>query len=203
LSGNNTYTGATAINAGSLRITGKLGPTAVTVGASGTLAGFGDGLNTGVIGGATTVNGTLRANAAPVNATDRLTFSTSLVLAGNTTFDIDGANYTGVTLSAADSLTYGGSLNINFLSAATPGTYDLFNFTDSNPGAFTAVAVTSIGSLTGGSGVWSGTFGDTIYTFTEATGDFVVSAIPEPSSFAIFAGLVGAASAGLRRRRRV
>lgn len=204
LSGVNTFTGATTISAGSVRVTGKLGATAITVGASGTLAGFGDGLNTGVIGGATTVDGTLRANDGPLNASDRLTFSSTLNLAStaNTTFDISGANYTGVTLSTVNSLTYGGSLNVNFSGAPLEGTYDLFNFTDSNPGAFTAVAVTSVGSLTSSSGVWSGTFGGTSYTFTEATGDLVVSAIPEPSSFAAFAGLAGVAAVGLRRRRR-
>jgi fibronectin-binding autotransporter adhesin len=170
----------------------------VTVNSSGLLTGA------GTFAGAVSVNGGLRPNSDPSNNTDRMSFNSTLSLAGNTTFDISGANYTGVTLSTSNSLTYGGNLNVNFIGAPVEGTYDLFNFTASNPGAFTAVAVTSIGSLTSSSGVWSGTFGGTSYTFTEATGDLVVAAaaIPESSSFAAFAGLVGVATVGLRRRRR-
>lgn len=194
--------GTVRVDAGTLQFAqgfSKTGTGSITVNSGGTLAGSNASLT-----GAATVNpgGILRPNANPLNATNRLTFTGTLNLLGNTTFDISGANYTGVTLSTAESLTYGGNLNFNFIGAPVEGSYDLFNFTDSNTGSFTAVAVTSIGSLTNDSGVWSGTFGGVTYTFTQATGDLLVSAIPEPSSFAAFAGLVGVAAVGLRRRRR-
>jgi autotransporter-associated beta strand protein len=199
-SGSNTYTGTTAVNGGKLNVTGSLANSTVTVGASGTLAG------TGTIGGLTTVNGALRPNTSPLNDTSRLTFSTGLTLASTatTTFDIDGANFTGVTLSTTESLAYNGALSISFTGTAVPGTYDLFNFTDSNTGSFTGVSIAgsySIPALTNNSGIWSGNNGGLDFVFTQSTGDLVIS-VPEPSAFALLAGLAGMGCVGLRRRRR-
>jgi autotransporter-associated beta strand protein len=201
LSGASTYTGATNINGGSLLITGSLANTTVTVGASGTLGG------TGSIAGATTINGALRPNTAPINNTSRLTFASGLTLAGTsvTTFDIDGANFTGVTLSTAESLTYNGALSISFTGTAIPGTYDLFNFTDTNTGSFTGVSISgsySIPVMNNNSGIWTGTSDGFDFTFTQSSGDLLISAVPEPSAFALLAGLAGIGYVGLRRRRR-
>ena len=42
-----------------------------------------------------------------------------------------------------------------------------------------------------------------IYAFDNATGELAItSAVPEPSAFAAFAGLVGLVAVGARRRRR-
>jgi autotransporter-associated beta strand protein len=202
LSQASNYVGNWAVNAGTLRATNATGSAtgtgSLTVAASGTVAG------TGFIGGATTVNGSLRANTAPVDNTSRLTFGSTLTLGGTgtTTFDIDGSNFTGVTLSTADTLTFGGSLAFNFVNSITPGTYDLFNFTDSNTGSFSSVSVTSIGALSASSGVWSGTYGASSYSFSELTGDLTVSAVPEPSTWAAIAGLAGLGFAASRRRRK-
>ena len=167
----------------------------VTVNSGGVLSGL------GTFSGAVTVNGGLRPNALPVNDTSRLSFTSSLTLAGTsvTTFDFDGANFTGVSVTGASSL--GGGLNFSFTGSALDGTYDLFNFGTAPTGSFASVNVTSIGALTFSSGIWSGTFGGKSYEFTESTGDLVISAVPEPSSFAALAGLVGLGFAASRRRR--
>ena len=74
LTGNNTYSGATAVNAGTLIVNGKhSGTGAITVAAAGTLAGK------GTLAGATTVNGTLMVGDD--GASDKgLTFSGTLKL---------------------------------------------------------------------------------------------------------------------------
>jgi hypothetical protein len=57
-------------------------------------------------------------------------------------------------------------------------------------------------AFTSNSGVWTGTALDgTVFTFTNATGLFNVSSIPEPSTFAAFMGLAGLGCAFMRRRR--
>ncbi|TIV25623.1 MAG: hypothetical protein E5V90_26665, partial [Mesorhizobium sp.] len=59
LSGTNTYTGATTVDAGRLRVDGSLGNTAVSVNSSGTLAGV------GTIAGPVTVDGTIAPGDSP------------------------------------------------------------------------------------------------------------------------------------------
>lgn len=206
-SGGNVAFNGTTNSLGSLSITnaratfasGGTTTGAVTVNSTGTLAG------SGTLNGATSIDGTLRTNTAPINDTARLTFGSTLLLGAtaNTIFDIDGANYTGVTLTSANSLTYGGGLAFNFVNGVTIGSYDLFNFTAAAPGSFSSVSVTSFGALSPNAGVWSGTYGGFDFAFTESTGDLLValSVIPEPSAFAVLAGIVGLGFAASRRRR--
>lgn len=200
--------GSIVVNGGTALFSGtftKTGTGVITVNTGGTLGGVG-----GILGGAATIasGGTLRPNTAPTDNTSRLSFSTSLTLASGsaTTFDIDGSNFTGVTLSTAETLTFGGAAKINFVSTIDPGTYDLFNFTDSNTGNFASVDITqgltSIGGLTLDTGVWSATYGDRSYSFSQLTGDLtVLVAVPEPSTWAAIFGAVGLAFAAGRRRR--
>lgn len=195
LAGANTYTGPTSVSGGKLLVTGSLANSTLTIASGGVFGG------TGTVGGATSVNGQLRPNTTPIDSTSRLTFTNTLVLAGDTTFDINGANFTGVTLTSADSLTFGGDLHINFIAGIASGTYDLFNFTDSNTGSFASVSLTSIGALTSSAGVWSGVYGGNSYVFSELTGDLTVSAVPEPSTWAAVAGAIGLGFAAWRRRR--
>ena len=212
--GNVSFNGA-ANGLGSLTITNATANFAsggttngtVTVNSGGVLAG------TGTLSGAVTVNGSLRPNTAPANAASRINFSnasSSLTLnsSATTTFDLDGANYTGVTSTGATA--FNGALAINLINSLSTGTYsyNLFDF-GSQSGSFSSVGITSVGSLTrngasSGTGTWSGNYGLSSYQFSESEGvlGITVSAIPEPSTWAAFAGLSGLAFAAGRRRRR-
>jgi hypothetical protein len=201
----------TVRNATAVFASGSTTPGTTTVNGGGVLALTGSGNAT--LSGAVTVNGSLRPNTSPLNTTSRFNFSNasnSLTLSSTatTTFDIDGANYTGVTATGATA--FNGALAINLVNSLTAGSYsyNLFDF-GSQSGAFTSVGITSVGSLSrdgaaSGIGTWSGAFGLNTYLFTESDGilGITVSAIPEPSTWAAFAGLSGLAFAAGRRRRR-
>lgn len=130
LSGANTYTGATTISAGTLRINGNHGSAsgAVTVANGGTLGGSGS------IGSATTVQsgGTL----APGNSPGVLTFQDDLTLdAGSATVmeiagTTRGTGYDGIDIGGV--FTMNGSLSISADTHIAGGTYDLFGINGSS-----------------------------------------------------------------------
>jgi len=207
LTGASTYTGNTAVNGGTLLVNGSLANTAVTVGVSGTLGG------SGTIAGATVVNGTL----APGNSPGLLTFGSSLTLnSGSSTLMQVGGNTTAGTdydkVAVTGALTFGGSLVVSSYDLGG-GTYDiaqaatlhLFSF-GSESGNFSSVSVVGT-SLTYDSGTssWFATgINGFDYNFALATGDLVISAtsaVPEPSTYALFAGLAGLTFVITRRRR--
>lgn len=130
-----------------------------------------------------------------------LDFTTVALTAPSITLGIDGAGAAQIT---AGSYTYADSLFLNFGSAAVAGTYDLFDFSGTVTSGLGSVSLTGLHSLalSGESGVWTGTTGGYTFTFTEATGDLVVSAIPEPSTFGLLAGVVTLGVCAIRRRRR-
>jgi autotransporter-associated beta strand protein len=197
----NTYDGAFAVAAGTLLVNGNLGGTGLTVGAGARLGGI------GTITAATTVNsgGTL----APGNSPGVLNFTGPLTLAGNAAFELDGTargtGYDGIN-TGAGLLTYGGTLDLSFGSAFLSGntTFDLFQIGGGGQtGTFSSVASTSFYEFTLNSGnSFSATdqLGNT-WSFNHGTGDLSFTAVPEPSSYAIFAGLAGLGLASLRRRR--
>ena len=198
------YTGTTQVNAGSLIVNSDNSQAtgAVTVAAGALLGG------SGIVGGATTINGTL----SPGNSPGVLSIA-SLVLGGSSTslFEINGTtrgtNYDGVNITGATAPTYGGTLSLIFGNGsafADNTTFDLFNFSGSVSGAFGSVISSGFYA-----GTWTnnndGTFkfeqGSQTLTFSQATGDIAV--VPEPGAVVLAGlGIAAAAARALRRRQK-
>jgi hypothetical protein len=138
-----------------------------------------------------------------------LSFSDALTLAGTTTMEINGTTR-GVggydAVDVAGLLTYGGTLTMSFGSTTTVGTtYDLFGINGTQSNSFTGITIggTYAVALSESLGYWTG---DDIannlrFVFTQSSGDLEITAIPEPSAYAAFAG-IGMVGFALYRRRR-
>lgn len=207
LTGTNTYAGQTTVGNGqesgriTLRIDGdNSGATGdVIVENHSTLTG------SGTIGGGTTLrNG---ASLNPGNSPGILTFNDTLTLeAGSTTtMEIDGTTrgteYDGIDVAGL--LTFGGDLVITSDSTILEGTYNLFDIQGSSAGDFNSITLAGVAynddSLAKAGEEWSIEIGGIRYTFSEATGAFVV--VPEPGAFALLTGLISLGWIVLRRRK--
>lgn len=200
-----TYTGSTAVLAGTLLMNGtNSGSGPVLIDAGATLGG------SGKFAGLVTVYGTL----APGNSPGLLT-SGSLVLGASATTLIQltgtgrGTGFDAYDVTFAGGLTYGGELSFDITTAFALGTtLDIFSFTGSYSGGFANVVATGAGYggftfTNAGSGIWSNTVGETTIQFSEATGDITFyAAIPEPGTMALAGIGIAAATWHLRRRRR-
>ncbi|MBB3148398.1 fibronectin-binding autotransporter adhesin [Phyllobacterium trifolii] len=133
LTGTNSYTGATNVNAGTLLVNGNqsaaTGPTSVGIGA--TLGGI------GIIGGSVTVADGGAINPGGVgNAAGSLTINGSLALNNNSTlnYNFGQANVTGGAfndlINVGGNLTLDGTLNITQTPGGTlgPGLYRVMNY---------------------------------------------------------------------------
>jgi autotransporter-associated beta strand protein len=214
---NNTYSGGTVVDSGTLLIDGNAGTGAVSVGAAGTLGG------SGTIAGLTTINGAL----APGTTFGKLTFTaagsagTALTLTStaHTVMQISnttpGTGHDQIALTGTGNLlSYGGVLTLSIGGLIQEGAYDLFSFTNE---VASGVGVGSFSSITFAGGIYSGTFTDAgntgvwtstasngqVFTFTESTGDLLVAAVPEPSVVALLGLGLSVGVVLIARRRRV
>jgi hypothetical protein len=201
--------GNTTISSGIFSVNGTLGGDgAKIVGSSATLKG------NGTIAGPTTIQA--GATLAPGNSPGLLTFTGNLTLAGTTTIEVKGAgtdrgvdNANGYdAIDVTGLLTYGGTLTMSFDNTPVAGTtYDIFGIYGTQAGDFGAVTFGGTYSiaepLTNTLGIWSGDdlVNNLHYVFTQSSGDLVVTAIPEPATYAALAGL-GMIGFVLYRRRR-
>lgn len=217
LTGANTYTGATLVSGGSLVLasTGSIANSATVTVASGAnfdvsavsggyLLGAAQALNgNGTVTGNTSIAGNLR----PGNSPGVLTFTNALTLnsTANTTMEIQntglgrGTDYDGVTVG--NLLTYGGTLTLSMTTLVANHAYNLFDF-GSQTANFSSVVFSGgayAGTFVHAAGFWTATTAGQTFSFDLASGDLLVSAIPEPSSVALLltAGLIG----GWVRRR--
>lgn len=202
--------GGTTITSGALAVNGHLGGSlAVSDGA--TLSG------SGFISGATIVHD--GGSLAPGNSPGALLLGDTLTLSGAsiTTLQIGATGTAGVdydTVSVANLLTFGGTLNIvatdlggGPYAFAEAGTFNLFSF-GSQTGNFTAVSVNGFDlSYNAGLSNWGAVNIDGFdYTFSLADGQLTAAAstaVPEPATWAAILGFValGAAAYGRRRAR--
>jgi autotransporter-associated beta strand protein len=219
LTGTNTYTGATNVNAGTLNIASggsTHASSAVEISNSGSALAVNGTVNgtllanasttisgTGTVGGAATVSGNLN----PGNSAGLLTFGSSLALANTTatTMEIDGITRGGQydAIDIATSLAYDGALTLDLGAAFGAGThtFNLFNFA-SQSGSFDSISLTGFYSgfmVNDGFGVWSATTnsGDETWSFTQDDGNLSLTVIPEPR-----AALLGSLGLLILLRRR-
>jgi autotransporter-associated beta strand protein/T5SS/PEP-CTERM-associated repeat protein len=118
LTGTNTYSGPTAVNAGTLRVDGSLGTGAVTVANAATLTGAGS------IGGAVTVqNGGILAGASGSTLT-----MASLVLNASSNTNVAIGRPSATLFDVSGNLTIAGTLNITNAGGYGSGVYHLFEY---------------------------------------------------------------------------
>ena len=198
VTGNSTYSGATTVSAGRLKVNGSLGSGGLSVAASAWLMG------TGTVNGPVTVSGTFSPGSSPGVIT-----LGSLVLTSTSTTIIEvlgatrGTSYDGIDIATASGLTYGGLLSFEFGgSALADGTYDIFNFAGTSSGSFASLDSTGFyaGTWTNNSnGSFTLVKDAQTLTFSQSTGDIIV--VPEPTTLALAAAGAAALACALRRRR--
>lgn len=144
-----------------------------------------DGAGTLTLGGVNTFTGNTLINVGTLSLADNAQLAFAYI----------GGGFN--TISGAGSLVLNGDFSFD-LTGAADGTYsiissDLLSRT-SIGGTFTVAGWTESNS------VW--TSADGLASFSELSGQLIVSSIPEPAIATLLAGLGGVAIAGLRRRRR-
>ncbi|GAB5561647.1 MAG: hypothetical protein SynsKO_32940 [Synoicihabitans sp.] len=195
LSGANTYTGATTISAGTLNFANSSGSAtgtgAVTIANGAFLTG------TGSIGGSLIVAS--GATIAPGNSAGLVTISGDFTLNSGSIINLELGGLTRGTQYDAFDVTgtamLGGTLNVTIIDDYTPtgeSTYNLFDAA-SVGGTFAAINLPTVTN-----GTWN-----TANLATTGEISLTVSAVPEPSTFALLFGLAALGFTGARRRRKM
>ena len=196
LTGANTYTGGTFVQAGTVRINNSSGSAfgtgAVTIASGATLTGsgtsssalqingiFAPGNSPGLatVGSGTVLNGTLEIELGGTLRADSVTF-------GSGTYDA-------INVSGSESITLGGILNVVAYEGFAPTAGDSFQIFDASSigGTFSAINFSGFDSALN----WN-----TANLISD--GLLTVSAVPEPSTAAALLGFFGLALAATRRR---
>ena len=199
----------TASNLGS---SGTFASTASFVYDGGAAAGTPATLTSGrTIGSLIVKSGALQITGSSFNAAGGITVNSGALLdfsvqtVSATALTVDVAGLTAGQIKTGTSAYNYNALTFNLTAAPVAGTIDLFNLgiggAGTGPASVTLSGLYSA-SLSGVSGVWTGTAGGFDFSFSEATGDLTVaaSAIPEPSTFAALAGLAALGLAAWSRR---
>ncbi len=215
LSGTNTYTGVTAINAGTLALgsAGSIDTTSgVSLGSGGTfdisskVGGYtvNDLSGSGAVVGGLTISNTLAIGNSPgAVAFEDLTLASTSTYAYEVeggTSDADVGNVSGFLDIA------GATLNVSQLGTYTLNDkFTLFGYFDAQQsggvGAFAGLGEGA--TFTAAGGEWQISYADTVAGLNGGTGDRFVTiiAVPEPASVALLACGVAVGAALLRRRR--
>jgi len=197
LSGNNSYSGATVLNAGKLVENGSNGSSAVTVNSGATLSG------TGSLGAVSVLAG---GTIAPGNTTGTLNVS-SLNLASNSAanFQIVNTN-TYSSIHAGGAVNYGGKMTISLNGTYTeeaPGIFNLF-LANSFSGNFQSITIddgVSVNDLvSNGYNIWSDMTPEYWASYNIDTG--ILTVVPEPSTYALFSMGAALLLGGWYRRRK-
>ncbi|MDF3059605.1 MAG: autotransporter-associated beta strand repeat protein [Rariglobus sp.] len=227
LAGANTYTGNTAVSAGTLLLnnasgsaTGSTGVLTVASGAR--LAGFGSTASVTTIasGGRITAGNIASGSTAPTidtvtQANNTLGFSQSLVINGVYDWYLGAASesvgFTQLDITSG-SLTLGGtsSFNLsaaNFVNGLNPNSADSFWTTDHSWIIADVAGATSIVGSFGSVDLGTWTNGSFALSLTGGTGNditlsWTAAAIPEPSTYALLLGCAGLIAGAVIRRRR-
>ena len=157
-----------------------------------------------------TLSGTLNYTGGTAVELGTLNFASAFTMSGANRLNLDGvalpvAGVDHGQMVASDAvLTFGGTLQLLFTGLPQVGaSYNLFGTagTGSFTGNFAGVEVTGavLASLTDAGGVWTGSGSGVGFSFDTTTG--VLDIIPEPSAFAVLAGLASLGFAAARRRR--
>lgn len=193
ITGANLNTGVTLINAGTLlahNLAGSaLGTSVVTVGAGATLGG------TGFLGGATTV--AAGAHLAPGHSLGTLTFDNGLTLASGALLDFElGATSDLLRITGGNFHVADATFNFTTIFGYVPGDYTLIDWTGATAGGFTLADF-------GIDAVNTGTVADYLLWIDGSKLMLTASAaaIPEPSTYAVLAGMLALGMCGWRRWR--
>ena len=112
-------------------------------------------------------------------------------------------------IEVGGTLAYGGIFDIALGNTNAPGTYQFFSTLAGGTniittGSFSTVELTGLFGtwlMTNSSGIWNYANGSDSYNFSQAAGQLIVTAVPEPSTYALLGLSVLAVFVVLRRNR--